>query len=203
MPDGTEHPAPPEASSLVAGRQAAHQELLSQLAGPEGSATIDRAAEAIAVSLGQGGTIYFFGNGGSAADAQHIAAELVGRFRGDRDPLAAVTLGTNPAILTALANDYGYNEEGFARELEALAKPGDVAVAFSTSGRSPGVLAALARAREIGLATIALTGSEHSLDGLADQVIAVDSPTVALIQEIHAVIGHVMCEIVEARLGVD
>ena len=114
-----------------------------------------------------------------------------------------MTLGTNPAILTALANDYGYNEEGFARELEALAQPGDVAVAFSTSGRSPGVLAALTRAREIGLATIALTGSGHSLDGLAEQVIAVDSNTVALIQEIHAVIGHVMCEIVEARLGVD
>jgi D-sedoheptulose 7-phosphate isomerase len=112
-----------------------------------------------------------------------------------------VALGTNPAVITALANDYGFGKEGFARELEALARHGDVAVAISASGRSPGVLTALARARDIGMGTVALTGSGHSLDGLAEQVIEVGTANVALIQEMHSVIGHLLCEMAEDRLG--
>lgn len=203
MADQTGTSAPPQASTLITDRQRSHSALLEGLAAPEPCAAIDGAATLIAEALEGGGTVFFFGNGGSSADAQHIAAEFVGRFRGDRRPLAAMALGTNPAVITALANDYGFGEEAFARELEALAGPGDVAVALSTSGRSPGVLSALERARNIGASTIALTGSGHGLDGLADQVIVVDSPTVALVQEMHSVIGHLICEIVEARLGVD
>jgi D-sedoheptulose 7-phosphate isomerase len=189
------------ARSLLADRRVAHQELLDRLAEPATAEAIDSGAALIADSLDSEGTLFFFGNGGSSADAQHVAAEFVGRFRADRRPLAAVALGTNPAVVSALANDYGFHKEGFARELEALARRGDVAIAISTSGRSPGVLTALARARDVGMRTIALTGSGHGLDGLAEVVIAVDTSNVALIQEMHGVVGHLLCEMVEERLG--
>lgn len=190
-----------EAAAMVASRIGAHEELLRALATEAAGASLARAAELVSGALDSDGTAYLFGNGGSSADAQHVAAELVGRFRDERRPLAAVALGTNPAVLTALANDYGFTEEGFARELEALARPGDVAVAISASGRSPGILETLERAGEIGMPRIALTGSGHQLGGLAEEIIAVESTNVALIQEIHSVIGHLLCEIVEMRLG--
>lgn len=194
--------APPvAAASLLADRRIAHNELLDRLSAPATAAAIDCAAQLMAESLGAERTIFFFGNGGSSADAQHVAAEFVGRFRADRRPLAALALGTNPAVISAVANDFGFHKEGFARELEALGRRGDTAVAISTSGRSPGILTALARARDIGMKTIALTGSGHGLDGLAEVVIAVETSNVALIQEMHAVVGHLLCEIVEEQLG--
>jgi len=203
MSEPTDSPDVRVASSaeLMADRRIAHQELLDRLAEPRTAGAIDSAAEMIATSLEADGTLYFFGNGGSSADAQHIAAEFVGRFRAERRPLAAVALGTNPAVISALANDYGFHREGFARELEALARRGDVAIAISTSGRSPGVLTALARACDIGMPRIALTGSGHGLDGLADQIIEVPTSNVALIQEMHSVVGHLLCEMVEGRMG--
>ena len=199
----TDRPSAPVsgAQSLLADRRVAHQELLDRLAEPATAAAIESAAALIAESLDSEGTLFFFGNGGSSADAQHVAAEFVGRFRADRRPLAAVALGTNPAVISALANDYGFHKEGFARELEALGRRGDVAIAISTSGRSPGVLTALARARDVGMKTIALTGTGHGLDGLAEVVIAVETANVALVQEMHAVVGHLICEMVEERLG--
>lgn len=189
-----------EAADRLSLRATAHAELLGKLAAGQAE-SLSRAADLVARALDGGGTAFLFGNGGSSADAQHIVAELVGRFRGERRPLAAVALGTNPAVTTALANDYGFDEAGFARELEALGGPADVAVAISTSGRSPSVLTALVRAGEMGMARIALTGEDHQLDGLAEEIVAVGSTDVALIQEMHAVIGHLLCELVEGRLA--
>jgi D-sedoheptulose 7-phosphate isomerase len=202
-PTGKREPQAGNSAELLADRQIAHQELLDRLAEPQVAGAIDRAAGLITSCLQAEGTLFFFGNGGSSADAQHISAEFVGRFRADRRPLAAVALGTNPAVITALANDYGFHKEGFARELEALARRGDVAIAISTSGRSPGVLTALARARDIGMSRVALTGSGHGLDGLAEEIIDVPTSNVALIQEMHSVVGHLLCEMVEGRMGLD
>jgi D-sedoheptulose 7-phosphate isomerase len=155
----------------------------------------------IAESLSDGGTIYFCGNGGSSADAQHLVAEFVGRYRADRRPLAAVALGSTQAVASALANDFGYAEAGIAREVDALVRQGDVVVALSTSGRSPNIIAALEMARAKGAGTVAMTGLGHQLDDLANCLIVVDSTVVALIQELHAVLGHVICELVEDQMG--
>ena len=191
----------PQVIAALEQRRVAHDELLTKLTVAGGAGAIEQSAALIAESLADGGKSIFFGNGGSAADAEHIAAELVGRFRVDRRPLAALSLGANLAIASALANDFGY-EQAFARELEAIASPGDVAIAITTSGRSPNVVEALAKARGLGLRTVALTGRGHQLDDLADQLVVVESENVALIQEIHAVVGHIICELVESRLGV-
>jgi D-sedoheptulose 7-phosphate isomerase len=183
-------------------RRVAHNDLLTALMTPSSAGAIERSAELIAESLGNGGKAIFFGNGGSAADAEHIAAELVGRFRLDRRPLAALSLGSNSAVASALANDFAF-DQAFARELEALAKPGDVAIAITTSGCSQNVLAALDQARSMGVSTVALTGLGHQLGHLADSWIVVETSETALVQEMHAVIGHVICEIVERRMGFD
>jgi D-sedoheptulose 7-phosphate isomerase len=181
-------------------RRVAHNDLLTALMTPNSAGVIERSAELVAESLGSGGKAIFFGNGGSAADAEHIAAELVGRFRADRSPLAALSLGANSAVASALANDFAF-DQAFAREMEALAKPGDVAIAITTSGRSPNVLAALDQARSMGVSTVVLTGLDHQLGHLADSLIVVESSATALVQEMHAVVGHVICEIVEQRMG--
>ena len=146
------------ASAALQQRRLAHDELLTRLSEADAAEAVDRIAAAIAGALDDGGKVIFFGNGGSAADAIHISAEFVGRFRADRRPLAAVALGTNAAITSALANDYSF-EDALSRELEAVANAGDVALAVSTSGSSPNVLAALERATTIGLTTVALTGA--------------------------------------------
>lgn len=163
--------------------------------------SLARLAEAMASSLGRGGRIWLFGNGGSAADAQHLAAELVGRFRHDRRALAAEALTVNTSILTAVANDYGF-EEIFSRQLQGLAREGDVAIGISTSGLSENVVNGLRAARALGLYTAALTGSEglSRLDSLADCVVAVPSTDTPRIQESHILLGHVLCELVEDSL---
>lgn len=166
-------------------------------------ARIAAAAAAIAQALRSGGKVLFCGNGGSAADAQHWAAELVGRFRGDRRPLAAIALTTDSSALTAIGNDYGF-EHIFARQVEGLGRPGDVLVAISTSGRSPNVLAALSAAKTSGLATIGVTGaSAAAMAARCDHLIAVPAVETARIQELHAGVGHALCALVEAELGLD
>lgn len=161
-----------------------------------------RAAETIAACLAAGGKVLLFGNGGSAADAQHIAAEFVNRFRADRPPLAALALTTDASVMTSIANDARF-EEVFVRQVRALGRPGDVAWAFSTSGASPNVLAAIAAARATGLFTIALTGRGGPLAPAADLALRVDSADTPRIQEAHGLIGHLICALVEERLFAD
>lgn len=143
-----------------------------------------------------GGTLLTFGNGGSAADAQHLAAEMVGRFRRDRRPLSAVALTVDSSAMTSIGNDYGF-EQVFARQVRALARPGDVVVGVSTSGTSPNVVAGLAAARSAGARTVLLTGAVGR-PGLADHCLAVPSTTTARIQELHVFLIHLVSEIVDA-----
>jgi D-sedoheptulose 7-phosphate isomerase len=151
----------------------------------------------------QGGKVLLFGNGGSAADAQHIAAEFVGRFASDRIPLAAIALTTDSSALTAIGNDYGF-EWVFARQVQALGEPGDVAVAISTSGRSPNILAGVGAAVRRGLTTIAFTGGDGGLlAGMVDIAIVVPSISTPRTQECHITIGHILCEAVETLLFTD
>ncbi|OJX68150.1 D-sedoheptulose 7-phosphate isomerase [Magnetospirillum sp. 64-120] len=151
-------------------------------------------------SLENGGKILFFGNGGSAADAQHLAAELVVRYRANGRALAALALTTDTSILTACSNDFSYDDI-FARQIEALARPGDVAIGISTSGNSPNVLKALEAARAIGCVAAAFSGRDGGkLRGLAEPLIVVPSPVTARIQEMHILIGHALCDILEQRL---
>ena len=161
------------------------------------------AAGAVSRALAAGGRVLVCGNGGSAADAQHFAAELVGRFIRERRGLAAVALTTDTSILTAVANDYGF-ERVFARQVEALGQPGDVLLGISTSGRSPNVLAALAAARGGQMATIALTGGDGGPIGAAADIhVNVPSPSAARTQEVHRTMLHAICELVEAGFAGD
>ncbi len=161
---------------------------------------IAAAARAIATALQEGHRVYLFGNGGSAADAQHIAAELSGQFYlKDRAPLPAMALTTNTSALTAIANDYGYDVV-FERQLEALGQDGDVAIGISTSGNSQNVIDAMEVARKQGLVTMALTGAGGKLPGLVDHALQVPSEDTPRIQEGHILIGHILCELVEAEL---
>jgi len=166
--------------------------------------SILQAAQLLARSLVGGGKVLTFGNGGSAADAEHMAAELIGRFERDRAGLPAIALTANSAIVTALGNDFG-QAEVFARQIEALGEPGDVAVAISTSGRSQNVIAAAYRARVFGLGVVVLTGENGGeLSPLADVCVSVPSSSAARIQEAHAVVIHAICSAVDdvvARSG--
>jgi len=156
---------------------------------------------ACARSLKQGGILFFFGNGGSAADAQHLAAELVGRYLRERRALAAMALTTNSSCLTAIANDYSY-EEVFSRQLDAFGSKGDVAVGISTSGNSPNVLRALQTAGNKGMATAALTGKTGGkLRDLVEYCLCIPSDQAPRIQEGHILVGHVLCEIIEESLA--
>jgi D-sedoheptulose 7-phosphate isomerase len=159
-----------------------------------------RSAEALVTAYHRGHKAIFFGNGGSAADAQHLAAEFVGRYLRHRGPLPALALNANSSSLTAIGNDFGYDQV-FARQLEALASPGDVAVAISTSGNSPSVIEAAQCARRLGLYTIGFTGASGGLlRGLADTLIAVPTEETPRIQECHILVGHALCDVVELAL---
>lgn len=161
---------------------------------------VSHAADLVSASLRAAGKLLLCGNGGSAADAQHWAGELVSRFHYDRPALAAVALTTDTSILTAIGNDYGY-ERLFARQVEALGRPGDVLFALSTSGRSPNILAALEAARAGGIRTVGFTGSrEGALEPLCDLLIRVPHAETPRIQEGHEAIGHAICALVEATL---
>ena len=161
--------------------------------------TIVTAAAAIAAGLSQGRAILTFGNGGSAADAQHFAAEMVGRFERERQAWPAIALTTDTSALTAVGNDYGF-ERVFARQLEALGRPGDIALGISTSGNSPNVLRGLEAANARGLVTIALTGRGGAAGKIANYHIAVEEERTSRVQEVHATVLHVICELVEQEL---
>jgi D-sedoheptulose 7-phosphate isomerase len=159
--------------------------------------SIASAAEVVRSALDGGNKLMLFGNGGSASQAQHIATELVGRFERERGPLAAVAL-TESSLLTAIANDYGYDEV-FARQVRGLGRAGDVAMALSTSGRSPNVLAGVAAARAVGMYVVALTGQlPNLLADAADLVIAIPSGDTQLVQEAQLAVGHIICQAVDA-----
>jgi len=154
----------------------------------------------MAECLRAGGKVLAFGNGGSAADAQHLAAELVGRFLRDRPGLSAFALTSDSSVLTAVGNDMGY-ESVFRRQVEAHGRPGDVAVGITTSGRSPNVVQALERARERGLVTVGLTGNGGGrLAGRVDYLVDVPHRETARIQEVHAMVVHVLCQVVEEAM---
>ena len=163
--------------------------------------TIVRAiAKTIERSLRAGGKLLIAGNGGSAADAQHIAAELIGRFRFDRQPLPAIALTTDTSLLTAVGNDYGF-EHVFERQVKGLGRKGDVFLAISTSGNSPNVLSALRAARSLGLGTIGFTGSRGAaLRDLSDLCLAVPAEKTSLIQQIHIVAAHAICDQIERAM---
>jgi D-sedoheptulose 7-phosphate isomerase len=152
-------------------------------------------------SIRGGGKLMFFGNGGSAADAQHLATELTIRYKSDRAAIAAIALTTDTSALTAAGNDLGF-ERIFARQIEALGKPGDIAIALSTSGKSPNVIAALKQARAMKLVTAALGGKGGGdLAALADHLLVVPSDTTARIQEMHIALGQMLCGALEIELG--
>ena len=162
---------------------------------------IERAGAAMTEAIRSGRKLIWFGNGGSATQSQHMAAEFVGRFQRERRSLPSISLTENMASVTAIGNDYGY-EDIFSRQLEGLAQPGDVAVAISTSGNSKNVLRAVTKARELRLYTVGLTGgSGGELARLCELCICVPSTTTARIQEVHLAIGHILCALVEDGLA--
>ena len=155
------------------------------------------AAAAIVASLRSGGKLLVFGNGGSAADAQHLAAELVGRFQREREGLAAVALTTDTSVLTSVGNDYGFDRL-FARQVEALGRRGDVALGITTSGASPNVMAGMDAARARGVITVALTGRDGGAIGRAAEIhVNVPSESTPRVQEVHRTLLHVLCDLVE------
>lgn len=165
------------------------------------TADVSNAVDIIASSMAAGGQLLVAGNGGSAADAQHITAELTGRFQRERQPLRALALHANTSALTAIGNDYGY-EHVFARELSAHARPGDVLLAISTSGNSRNILRAIEAARKAKVSVIGLTGgSGGEMRGQCDLCLCIPSRSTARIQEMHITIGHAICELLEERLA--
>jgi len=158
------------------------------------------AAAVIVSALGRGGKLLLFGNGGSAADAQHVAAELVGRFQRERAALAAIALTADTSVLSSIGNDYAF-ERVFARQVEAIGRRGDVAFGISTSGGSLNVLAGLTTARDLGLRTVALTGRDGGAVGSAAEIhLNVPSDSTARVQEVHRTLLHVICDLVERGL---
>jgi D-sedoheptulose 7-phosphate isomerase len=185
----------PEAAEVFGKAIAEHMEVVRQLADQQ--PVLEGIAVAMTATLRAGGKILWCGNGGSAADSQHLAAEIVGRFRRERRGLPSVALTTDTSILTSVANDYGF-ESVFSRQVEALGVRGDLLVGISTSGKSPNVLAALEAARAAGLVTVAFTGAGGGkMAQLADHLLAVSSCDTARIQEAHILAGHMLSDWIE------
>ncbi len=176
------------------------ESLLAQVQEKHGE-SFSVSAKVFAEALKNGNTIFWCGNGGSAAESSHLAVELIGRFKNNRRPLPSVSLNADTSALTCIANDFGYDEI-FARQLEGLAKKGDVLVVLSTSGKSGNILQVLRKAKEIGVTSIALLGKGGGdAVSIADHSIVVNSTETARIQEIHLLIGHTFCEFAEMELG--
>jgi D-sedoheptulose 7-phosphate isomerase len=174
-----------------------HLEVVRELAHQQN--VVEAIALAMTEALHGGGKILWCGNGGSAADCQHFAAEIVGRFRRERCGMPSIALTTDSSILTAIANDYGYKSV-FSRQVEALARPGDVLVGISTSGNSENILMALTLGRSMGVTTVALTGAGGGkLGEIADHTLAVPSADTARIQEAHVLVGHMLCDWLELQ----
>jgi D-sedoheptulose 7-phosphate isomerase len=161
--------------------------------------TLIRAADMLTTCLAAGGKVLIFGNGGSAADAQHLAAEFINRYQVERPPLAAIALTTDTSVLTSIGNDYDFDDI-FLKQIRALGKKGDIAWGLSTSGNSPNVVKAVKAAQKIGMSTIGMTGRGGELGKCAEIVFAVDSDTTARVQETHITLGHILCELVERKL---
>ncbi len=157
------------------------------------------AADMLTACMAAGGKVLIFGNGGSAADAQHLAAEFINRFQIERPPLAAIALTTDTSVLTSISNDYHFDDI-FSKQIKALGKKGDIAWGLSTSGNSPNVVKAVKTAQKFGISTIGMTGRGGELAKCADLVFAVDSDTTARIQETHITLGHILCELLERKL---
>jgi D-sedoheptulose 7-phosphate isomerase len=175
---------------------ALHERVKQADAGP-----VIAAAAAVVASLRGGGKLLVFGNGGSASDAQHVAAELVGRFQQERAAMAALALTADTSVLTSIGNDYAFDRV-FVRQIEALGRKGDVALGISTSGRSPNVVAALESARARGMQTVALTGGDGGAVGRAADIhVNVPGDSTARVQEVHRTLLHVMCDLVERALA--
>ena len=160
---------------------------------------IIKAADMLASCIVSGNKVLIFGNGGSAADAQHLAAEIVNRFQIERPPLAAIALTTDTSILTSIGNDYHFDEI-FSKQIQALGKKGDIAWGISTSGNSPNVLKAVSAAQKIGITTIGMIGRAGKLGACADLVLSVKSDITARIQETHIMLGHILCDLLERKL---
>jgi D-sedoheptulose 7-phosphate isomerase len=185
----------PDAATIFGKALAEHLQVVSKI--EQQQPVLEAIALAMTSTLRAGGKILWCGNGGSAADAQHLAAELMGRFRRERRALPSVALTTDTSILTAVANDYGY-EAVFSRQVEALGNPGDLLVGISTSGNSGNVIAALKTARAQGVATVAFTGvGGGKMGACADHLFAVESKDTARIQEAHIFAGHMLCDWIE------
>jgi D-sedoheptulose 7-phosphate isomerase len=179
-------------------REAAH---LHETAARESAGAVAAAVETLSAALGSGGKVLIFGNGGSAADAQHFACELVGRFLRERQALAAIALTTDASTMTAVANDYGFDRV-FVRQIEALGRPGDVAIGISTSGSSANVLAAVQYAKSRGLKTVAFTGGDGGPVGAAADVhVNVPHALTPRVQEVHRTLIHAVCDQIERELG--
>jgi len=189
-----------EQTQFIAAEFGTSAQLLQQMAS-DSVEQVAAAAEILINCLLDGRKILIFGNGGSAADAQHFATELAGRYRLERRALPALALTTDTSMLTAIGNDYGFTQV-FARQVEAHAQPGDTVIGISTSGRSANVIAGLQTARVLGARTLALIGANITgLAGVADQVISVPSMDTPRIQEAHAIIIHILCDLVEKALA--
>ncbi len=160
---------------------------------------IIEAADMLTTCMSAGGKVLIFGNGGSAADAQHLAAEFVNRFQIERPPLAAIALTTDTSVLTSIGNDYHFDDI-FSKQIRALGKKGDIAWGLSTSGNSPNVVKAVKTAQKNGIATLGMTGRGGELAKCADLVFTVMSDTTARIQETHITLGHILCELLERKL---
>ncbi len=184
------------AAAVLRDAAAAHHAAAEVCAGP-----IGRAGDVLVAALGNGGRVLAFGNGGSAADAQHFVAELVGRYEAGRPRRAfgALALTADTSVVTALANDLGF-EGVFARQVEAHGRPGDIALGITTSGRSPNVLRGLEAARARGMTTIALTGAGGEAGALADVHVAVPGERTPRVQEVHQAVLHILCELIEDGL---
>lgn len=190
-----------DCTTIIDARLRDHLDTMTRVETDEGlKATIGKAVEAIVTCFRNGGRVYFCGNGGSAADAQHLAAEFSGRFYFDRPVLPADALHCNTSYLTAVANDYGYDKV-FARLISGLGREGDILVGLSTSGNSENILQAFAVCREKGVRTLALTGANGGrMKELADLLINIPSTDTPRIQEAHITIGHIICELVEQAI---
>lgn len=189
----TSAPDPALVDLLHEGALSAWAEMLPRLVEPELVRAVDAAGRALLSALAEGGKLLVVGNGGSAAMASHLAAEFAGKCVIDRDPLPAISLAESSTVVTALGNDYGFDQV-FARGVRAHGRPGDVLLAMSTSGTSPNVLAALEVARDRGLSTILLTGESAHVDGCADHVLRAPSTYTPRIQEVHLLWSHAWCE---------
>jgi len=165
----------------------------------ENISIIDACAALMADTFSNGRKILLFGNGGSAADCQHIAAEFVNRFQMERRPLPAISLTTDTSVITSIGNDYSF-EDIFFKQIQAMGKKGDIALGISTSGSSPNVIKAVQKAKEIGLKVIGFSGNKGKLKALSDIAFCVDSNTTARIQEVHILLAHILCDMTERML---